>query len=118
MDPNLSEEQNRSLEYILRWLRQKIQHNFDPYHYPAPDQLKLLIHGGPGVGKSYLSNVICKKTAEALIGTPTGMAATQIEGARTLHSLLSIPAMTRSDLYLSYRLQNWLSFKIVTETRS
>ena len=66
-------------------------------------QLLLDLNGGAGSGKSYLIKTILKDAEErwgkgsVRIAAPTGCAAVQFNGGRTIHSLLKIPVKRGTD---------------------
>lgn len=60
-----------------------------------PNPLRLLIHGGPGTGKSHLIHQLDAQARQSGFTTTcmasTGMAAYNLPNGRTVHSSLSIP---------------------------
>ena len=89
-DPHLNEKQNAALLEVLTWL-----------HCQASSEtgsaLRVLIHGGPGTGKSFFANILIEKARTITQGgkiqccAPTGIAATLLPGGQTVHSLLKLP---------------------------
>lgn len=81
-DITLTREQNSALEYVLNWL------NGD-----RSTQLFAIILGGPGTGKSTFCNALISSVPKGTIVccAPTGIASSLIAGAKTAHSLLSLP---------------------------
>jgi ATP-dependent DNA helicase PIF1 len=89
--------------------KQRTFHDHVVSHYQrtlddeSPDQLFLSIDGSAGTGKTFATEVICKKLHDMAIdmgkpdpvlrGAPTGMAANNVSG-RTLHSLFRLPIAT------------------------
>lgn len=61
----------------------------------TPKQTLLLIHGGPGTGKSVLVNYTLEKFGNAAIQclAPTGIAASLLLNGKTAHSFLDIPSI-------------------------
>ena len=77
---------------------------FKDGHSRAAKSLRLLIHSGPGTGKSYLTRSLVQ-TAESrgltvLCMAPTGIAAGNMPNGRTIHSSLSIPCMAKGNAWL------------------
>ena len=57
---------------------------------PEPEIIQLLVHGGPGTGKSYLTSCIYQKALEMgyfiSCMAPTGIAASNLPNGRTIHN--------------------------------
>ena len=93
-DSSLNKEQNTLLVEVLTWLSLRAKQT-DESNYPQA--LKIIIHGGPGTGKSFFANTLLRRAKEIpgcgriVCAAPTGIAATLLPGGRTLHSLLHIP---------------------------
>ncbi|MEL7342124.1 MAG: AAA family ATPase, partial [Bacteroidota bacterium] len=84
-DPSLNSQQLEAIERIRNKLR-------------AGQQILVLIHGGPGTGKTYLARQIqfciaAYTGGSVLFAAPTGVAASHGEG-RTLHTMFCIPALS------------------------
>lgn len=97
----LNLQQRSALQQCLTWLRETHAYMQDPAHTAAPKPLRLLIHGGAGVGKSTFARALVMKAVLAaregeepkqtvVCAAPTGIAATLLINGRTLHSLLGI----------------------------
>lgn len=71
----------------------------------TPQPVHLLVHGGPGTGKSYLTKCIdsAAKAAGLKIGcmAPTGIAASNLPAGRTIHNFCGFPLIRKMDRYLS-----------------
>lgn len=78
-----------------------LRHRQNPSAVPPPPQLLLLVHGGPGVGKTVVSRAIIdgmsslgadilppNAASPLLVAAPTGIAASNLPGGATLHSTL------------------------------
>jgi hypothetical protein len=61
---------------------------------PKPQPLRILVHGGPGVGKTFFINRLIALTIQFGFAIPCaaymGSAAAMLQGGRTLHGLLGI----------------------------
>lgn len=90
----LNPVQNQAFVRILSALNSFIKWKHDPSHYSYVSPL-FFIHGGPGVGKSYLAKKLHERLKEfqwnLSSAAPTGVAATLLVNASTIHSLFSIP---------------------------
>ena len=99
--PELGDDQNTCLIEITSWLQKRIIHEHSPRVFSAPEQLLLLIHGGPGTGKSRLASAVYERMEGTMqCGAFTGNASTHIPNGRTLHSLLNIPIHVRNSTSL------------------
>lgn len=102
----LSEKLNKSQKAI--WMR--IQHYFQELRKyrdgcgTKPKPIRLMVHGGPGTGKSFLAKCINELALEYrfTIGciAPTGIAASNLPNGRTAHNFCGIPITHRKDTYL------------------
>ena len=67
----------------------------DSLQYVQPDPMLVLIHGGPGVGKTFLLNMFKKMLEATSVGCVStaymGVAASIVPGSETLCSLFCIP---------------------------
>lgn len=70
-----------------------------------PQPLHLLVHGGPGTGKSFLTKCIdsVARTAGLKIGcmAPTGIAASNLPAGRTIHNFCGFPLIRKMDHYVT-----------------
>jgi hypothetical protein len=93
----LGDDQNRAFTYILSHMRSLLRGQ-------QVDQLRLIIHGGPGSGKSHLSRAIYDRIKsslhEMLCVAPTGVAASLLIGGQTIHSLLGIHPLKAGNKFL------------------
>ena len=89
----LNAEQQGAFAQRVDWCEARSLHTNDPYHHPAPEELLLLVHGGPGTGKSYFANTLAQALPAGRISfaATTGVAATAFPEGRTLHNLLALP---------------------------
>jgi hypothetical protein len=71
---------------------------------PKPAQLRIILHGGPGTGKSFLAKCIKELANEShfTIGclAPTGIAASNLPDGRTIHNFCGIPVSHSGDRML------------------
>ena len=87
-DARLNTDQNQALVEVLTWLSCRDR---------APTPLRILIHGGPGTGKSFFAGTLIERAKEIpgsgriLCCAPTGIASTLLPGGQTVHSLLKLP---------------------------
>ena len=88
-------EQYRALQTFASYIDAYSNYLRNPMLYPEPLPLRILIHGGPGTGKSFLLNIIKQMIADAHLGAVssafTGVAATIIPGSETLSTLFHLP---------------------------
>jgi hypothetical protein len=82
---SLSEEQTQAKDYIVR-------------QYQNNKQVLIILHGGPGTGKSTTVNAILDELPinSSLCCAPTGIAATLLKNGKTINSLLKIPPSASS----------------------
>ena len=90
---DLGTDQNRAFTYILTHVNSVLLgHPVDP--------LFLIVHGGPGTGKSTFSRALVRRIEAShhsmLCAAPTGVAATLLLNGQTIHSLLAIGRLTNS----------------------
>jgi hypothetical protein len=94
-DSNLNLEQNRCLQRVMEYLQAKEDHRKYPNQYQCPSPLRMIIHGGPGTGKTRLAESIVSRIQQhgshVACAAPTGVAASLLPGGRTLHNLFSFP---------------------------
>ena len=94
-------DQLKALNILADHVDQYQNHFFDPKQ-PKPNQLRLLILGGPGVGKTWTINAIREMARQSFLGTCssafTGAAACLLPGSETCNSLLAIPATEKDVL--------------------
>ena len=98
---DLNEQQQGAISILTSYLSALVTWEVDPYHRPAPQAPLLMIHGGPGVGKSHFARCLydeAEKYGRGILCTAfTGVATMHLSGnPRTLHSLLSIPITATS----------------------
>lgn len=71
---------------------------------PRPAQLRIILHGGPGTGKSFLAKCIKELANEShfTIGclAPTGIAASNLPNGRTIHNFCGISVSHSGDRML------------------
>jgi len=96
---SLNTEQQAAFTAIVTWFNEYHQHIRDPQHRSAPNQLKLLIHGPAGTGKSFLVQKLVDRLGIKNIATAsyTGVAASNLPQGKTLNSTFSIPYMKRTN---------------------
>ncbi len=88
-DPCLNAEQNEVLMKVLPWLASGAA--------ASSSSLRILIHGGPGTGKSFFATTLIRRAKQLpnsrriLCCAPTGIASTLLPKGQTIHSLLKLP---------------------------
>ena len=89
----LNAEQQRAFVQVIDWCEARSLHTNDPYHHSAPKDLLLLVHGGPGTGKSYFAKTLAQALSPGRISfaATTGVAAAAFPEGRTMHNLLALP---------------------------
>ena len=79
---------DRCADYFRRHKRET-QSGLSP-----PEPFRILVHGGPGTGKTYLSNAIVQAAERAGYAVsciaPTGIAAANLPAGRTVHNFLGV----------------------------
>ena len=84
----LGEEQNKAFQFILSHIKTVIDGT------NAEDNMNLIVHGGPGVGKSTMAKELHKRLSmcryEMRSCAPTGIAASLLIEGQTIHSLFQI----------------------------
>ena len=93
--PELNAQQNVAFVRALRWLNADLAHRHDPLRHAAPAPLYQMIDGAAGTGKSRLMDTLVARVGGVAAGiiacaAPTGIAACNLPGGRTLHSLASL----------------------------
>ena len=95
-DPTLGDDQNHAFTETLKYVR-NIHVPIDNLSHSSRSQLLLIVHGGPGVGKSTFARALWTRLAlynyKMICCAPTGMAASLLIGGTTIHSLLKISAI-------------------------
>jgi len=68
-----------------------------------PPPFRICLHGGPGTGKTYLSNAIVQAAQKAGYAVscvaPTGIAAAGLPAGRTVHNFLGVGLLNRDDTH-------------------
>jgi hypothetical protein len=90
--PDLYPAQNRAFVSTLNWLQKRLRYDTDPNHNACPIPTPIIIHGGPGYGKSVFAKTLFQRAPPGTVvcTAPTGIAAAAFENGRTLNSLLDI----------------------------
>jgi hypothetical protein len=92
---DLNAEQARALAVTVAYVEALAAWRRDPSHYPHPQPLRLLVHGGPGVGKTHwirrTQQELAVRDMSMAATAFTGVAASLIPYARTIHGLLGLP---------------------------
>ncbi len=69
-----------------------------------PNPIYLLVHGGPGTGKTFLAQCIYEEAHDLHLGmacmAPTGIAASGEPEGRTIHNLALVPIYRKTHMYL------------------
>jgi hypothetical protein len=109
-DPNLNNGQNYCLQLILEHLTAKENHKISPMRYNNPPPFKLIIHGGPGTGKTRLAESIVSRIrqhgGQVACAAPTGVAASLLYNGRTLHNLFDLPTKRKQGISSNSKLQS------------
>ena len=94
---NLNEQQLSTFSMVTTWYVARQRHKRDPASSPCPEPLLLLVHGGPGTGKSHLAKTLASVLPHGSVSfsATTGVAAAALPDGRTLHNLLSLPLVDR-----------------------
>jgi hypothetical protein len=70
-----------------------------------PQPFRILVHGGPGTGKSFLIGSILQAALDVNLTVaciaPTGIAASKLPNGRTIHNFFSFPIFHDTRVYLS-----------------
>ena len=94
---NLNEQQLSTSSMVTTWYVARQRHKRNPASSPCPEPLLLLVHGGPGTGKSHLAKTLASVLPHGNVSfsATTGVAAATLPDGRTLHNLLSLPLVDR-----------------------
>jgi hypothetical protein len=89
----LNMEQATAFVRIVQWHNEYVKHHSDPVHNAAPQQLKLLICGPAGTGKSFLIQSLVRRIGSKFITNTafTGVVASNLPNGRTINSTFAIP---------------------------
>lgn len=83
------------MQTCIKYLVAKEQYENFPHLYQEPPPFKLIIHGGPGTGKTRLAEAIVSRILHhgknVSCAAPTGVAASLLYQGRTLHNLFALP---------------------------
>ena len=92
-DANLNAKQRETFDMVTRWYVARQCYRLNPSGSPCPDPLLLLVHGGPGTGKSHIAKSLASVLPRGSVSftATTGVAAAALPDGRTLHNLLSLP---------------------------
>jgi len=106
--PQLNEAQNAVLKTTMQWLKADAAFRFacacvrrsdecyrrDPAHCAAPPQQLLLVCGAAGTGKSTFAHELARRASlggvNIINAAPTGNAASNLPGGKTLHNVFAI----------------------------
>lgn len=87
-DSRLNEKQLLVIRQVQRFIEDRSEYDAGKALQPTPPWL--LLHGGPGTGKSFVVQTLVKKAETAGYSfacmAPTGIAATNLPDGRTIHS--------------------------------
>ena len=100
-----NQDQAKVLKIVQDYVRKKVAHNAAPHSNHDVHRAPILVHGGPGTGKTFVTNHIGKicedEGGKMLFCAPTGVAAgISDRNGRTIHTLLGIgPSVPSENFY-------------------
>jgi len=97
-DFELNVQQNKALTAVVRNINAQ-------FNDPSVQSINILIHGGPGTGKSFFANRLLKilreKGHNLMTCAPTGVAASNLDMGRTIHNLFMFNPASSSNKNMS-----------------